>query len=272
MAYLAPTPELASEEVPHAAPSRKRVAGFTLVELLVVVAVIGVMVGLLLPALSKTKEHARGTACRSNMKQIALAFLLYSEDNADTLPWPGGVPGRANTNPNYEADWCFGGQRSINPNLSASWYVPGFGFSAECGSVYPYVMSQPRQQYDPNRKAEEKVYRCPSAGRLGEALRVNFSANGWTDPGKPFGKANVPPKGLTTATIVDPSRKVMLVNEDPQGMLNPAFLPGLIQRTAQLHLDRANVAFMDGHLESVGGKTFRQMQGRDADIYFDCGK
>jgi len=272
MAYLAPTPKLASCEVPCVPRPCGRAAGFTLVELLVVMAVIAIMVGLLLPALSKTKEHARGTGCRSNMKQLALAFLLYSEDNADTLPWPGGVPGRANTNPNYEADWCFGGQKSINPNLSASWYVPGFGFSAECGSVYPYVMSQPRRQYDPDRKVEEKVYRCPSAGRLGEALRVNFSANAWTDPGRPFGKGTVPQKGLTTAMIVDPSRKIMLVNEDPKGMLNSAFLPGLSQRTAQLHIDRANIAFMDGHMESVSGKLFRQMQGKDADIYFDCGK
>src|SRR6266567_771264 len=85
------------------------VAAFTLIELLVVIAVIAIMAALLLPALAKTKEQARGTACRSNMKQLALAFLMYSEDNSDTFPWPGGAPGRAVKSPEeYSADWCAG--------------------------------------------------------------------------------------------------------------------------------------------------------------------
>jgi len=227
-----------------------------------------------LPALSKTKEHSRATACRSNMKQLALAFLLYSEDNGDLLPWPGGAPGRANSNPGYDADWCFGGQKAINPSLSSSWYIPGFGFNPECGSIYPYMTSQPRRDYDANYKEISHVYRCPSTGRLGEALRNNYSANGWTDPGRPFGKGagSVPAKGLPVATIVDPSRKVMLVNEEPKGMTACAFMPGVSQRTSVLHLDKANVAFMDGHMESVPGMLFRQMQGKEADIYFNCGK
>jgi len=247
-------------------------AGFTVMELLVVIAIIAIMAALLLPALSKTKEHAKGTVCRNNMKQIALAFLLYSEDNSDALPWPGGAPGRANNNDEYEADWCAGGQNSIDPNLSSSWYVPGFGFNAECGSVYPYVSSKPRVAYDPNHKDPFPVYRCPSTGPLGEALRVNYSANAWTDPGRPYGKSEVPSKGLTAGMVVDPSRKVMLVNEDPKAMLNCAYQPGGAKRTSVFHLDRANLAFMDGHMESFQNKVFRQMQGKDADIYFNCGK
>jgi prepilin-type N-terminal cleavage/methylation domain-containing protein/prepilin-type processing-associated H-X9-DG protein len=272
MAYSAPTPALAFEAALRDRRSGFGARGFTVVELLVVVSVIGVMAALLLPALSKTKEHARATVCRSHMKQLALSFLLYAEDNAELLPWPGGLPGRANKNPNYDADWCAGGQNSIDPNLSSSWYVPGFGFNAECGSVYPYVMSQPRRVYDPNFKEDFPVYRCPSTGPLGQALRVNFSANAWTDPGKPFGKDVIPSKGLTTAMIVDPSRKIMLVNEDPKAMLNSAFLPGGTKRTSVFHMDRANLAFMDSHVESQPSKVFRQMQGKDADIYFNCGK
>jgi prepilin-type N-terminal cleavage/methylation domain-containing protein/prepilin-type processing-associated H-X9-DG protein len=272
MAYPAPTSELALEAGLRVRPRRLGAHGFTLIELLVVVSIIAIMAALLLPALSKTKEHARSTVCRSNMKQLALAFLLYAEENGESLPWPGGVPGRANNNPNYDADWCAGGQNSIDLNLSSSWYVPGFGFNAECGSIYPYVTSQPRRAYDPNFKEPSDVYRCPSAGTLGQALRVNFSANAWTDPGKAFGKAIVPSKGLTTPMIVDPARKIMLVNEDPKGMLNCAFLPGGTKRTSIFHMDRANLAFMDGHLESVPSKVFRQMQGKDADIYFNCGK
>jgi len=279
MAHVVSTPTSASRVALNPRYSSAHRGGFTLVELLVVIAIISVMAALLLPALSKTKEHSRTAACRSNMKQLSLAFLLYSEDNNDGLPWPGGVAARANMNPGYDADWCFGGQKVINPSLSSSWYVPGFGFNPECGSIYPYMTSQPRRDYDASYKETTHVYRCPSTGRLGEALRNNYSANGWTDPGKPFGKGGVPAKGLTVAMIVDPSRKVMLVNEEPKNMTTCAFPPGITginprasERTSFFHLDKANVAFMDGHMESVSSTVFRQMQGKDADIYFNCGK
>lgn len=60
---------------------------FTLVELLVVVAIITVLAGLLLPAISKAKEAARATACLSNLHQIGLGLQLYVQDNENKLPW-----------------------------------------------------------------------------------------------------------------------------------------------------------------------------------------
>ncbi len=248
--------------------------GFTLVELLVVMGVILIMAALLLSALGQTKEHGRSTVCKNNMRQLALGFLMYAEDNSEVLPWPGGTPDRANTNPNYAADWCAGGQSSINTSLSSSWSAPGFGFNPECGSVFPYVMSQPRRVYDATFKQPYETYRCPGTGTLGEKQRVNFSAGGWMDPGKPFGTGAVPPRGVMTTTITDPSRKVLLVNEDPSRMLNCAFDPGSATRAKDFvqHASRCNVAFLDGHLEGVQPRTLLRMQGLDADIYFNCGK
>jgi prepilin-type N-terminal cleavage/methylation domain-containing protein/prepilin-type processing-associated H-X9-DG protein len=254
---------------------KKGALGFTLVELMVVIVVIAIMAALLLPALNRTKEQAKGTACRSNMKQLSLAFIMYSEDNDDTLPWPGGE-GRAINNPDdYGADWCATpSEMRFIPFTAASANVPGFGHNAECGSIFPYVTSQPRRGYDASEKTVTPVYRCPSSGALGEALRVNYSANGWTEPGTTIkGVVVVPPKGVAMSGVTDPSRKILLLNEDARGMKIPAFDPRDPRREVQYHLDKANVGFMDGHMESISKQSFLQTRSsRDVDIYFNPAK
>ena len=59
---------------------------FTLVELLVVMAILGILAGLLVPAVGRSVEASRSTACLSNLRQVGIALQSYLHDNADRLP------------------------------------------------------------------------------------------------------------------------------------------------------------------------------------------
>jgi prepilin-type N-terminal cleavage/methylation domain-containing protein/prepilin-type processing-associated H-X9-DG protein len=66
--------------------NRTKRHGFTLIELLVVIAIIAILAAILFPVFAKAREKARQTKCLSNQRQIALAFMMYAQDNNESLP------------------------------------------------------------------------------------------------------------------------------------------------------------------------------------------
>lgn len=199
--------------------------GFTLVELLVVIVIIGVLAGLAVPAVNNSLRRARFVESQSNLRQIGVALQLFAQDHEGILPVARGTL-------TYQSDW-----ESV-PEAQRSWQM----------QLIPYT------------SGSEKIFQSAYAGSYnptakrwgfflgGHAAREEAKAEGLT------GDASF--RGLNLRKMQTPSKHIiagecffgMTANDsdkDDYNSNNPAFK----NKDPRV---KTNVLFADGHIESIG--------------------
>lgn len=129
--------------------------GFTLIELLAVMAIIGILAAILLPALAGARERSRGIYCLNNTRQLTLAWQLYADDHEGRLAYNLVLQGTLRTNANWVNNVMTWDLSSDNTNLAT---ITG-------ASLGPYMVGV------------TACYRCPSD----HALSATQQAAGWSE-------------------------------------------------------------------------------------------
>jgi len=221
--------------------------GFTLIELLVVVAIIGILAAILFPVFARARESARKTSCLSNLKQISLGWMMYTQDYDETAPL---AVYYSSTN---EYGWDF--------------VLDFSGGAAKPGLLDPYIKSG-------------QINNCPSftsdaVGRPYTGYAYNTSYIGgegiWDGSGLKHASA-------TLAQIEIPAETVLFADGGAWSTYSNSIIGQNYLRapsddlykagTADFrHNETGNVAFADGHVKSVTRK-FNAIDGHQQFGYF----
>ncbi len=204
--------------------------GFTLIELLVVIAIIAILAAILFPVFARARENARRASCQSNLKQIALGFMQYTQDYDEKLPlWFANLDGSSDAREFTETLTGAGG-----PGKDQGW--------AEL--LQPYLKST-------------QIFQCPSEPNGPAAAGSN--SGGYTDymyNGDISSYNSGTTSGLSMAAIEYPSNTVL--NADATSNYSSSILGNNYGWTAtpagssdyyHRHLDGANISFVDGHVK-----------------------
>ncbi|MFA6961603.1 MAG: type II secretion system protein [Opitutaceae bacterium] len=214
--------------------------GFSLVELLTVVAVIGILAAITIPVLGRVRESTRSGQCVSNLRQIGIGIQLYAQSNRGRLPGP-----------LYTAH----GPR-YTPNNTAAGSL----------SVYldSYVTSTSGAAGSSTSRVQEML-NCPSwstqtPDATGPSLQLNNFPSGWWESAQvyPFGDANAAvgsvnrtPRTITAISVYPQAATWMLVDVDKVWLKGAT--PGWANQIPDkpVHGSGWNCLYYDGHVGRI---------------------
>jgi len=235
--------------------------GFTLIELMTVIAIIAVLAALLLPALAKAKAKAQGIQCLNNLRQVGLAWVMYADDNNQRLP-----PNQPwNIEPTWVMGWLDFKNISDIDNVNID-YLMDFNKTGRYGHLGSYLKN-PAVFKCPGDTSQVKIFE-----RLHSRVR-SVSMNSWLNcyPGfwkdlwgndtmfKRF-KNNLL---LSDMTVPGPSKTIVVLDEREDSindgffavaMTDPSGNSGsgaewIVDYPASYHNGAGGLNFADGHSE-----------------------
>lgn len=208
-------------------------SGFTIVELLVVVAIIAILASLLLPTLSKAKAKGQQVSCLNNLKQLNLCWTMYADDNDGRLAPNNVKPGRVEES---SADsWVTGNARFETNTLNI-----------ENGKLFKY-----------NRSAG--IYRCPAdrshVTRLKNLLRTRSYSISTGIAHENAQRSLKYVRNFSDLTEPMPAKASVFIDEDAYSIQDGAM--GIEPREAlywnlpsSRHANAGTLTFADGHAET----------------------
>ncbi|HEY3863490.1 MAG TPA: type II secretion system protein [Verrucomicrobiae bacterium] len=235
-------------------------AGFTLIELLVVIAIIAILASMLLPSLAKSKQQAQGAQCVSNLRELSLAWIMYSGDNkeafvvngnnGDAPPYTinGPVPG---INPQWCPNDMSQGAEDPGEQTNVTWI--------KAGLLYPYVGGPGpfRCPADPSSYGNGTVF--PGGGG-GAPRSRSMSMNAWINPSANAYASYQAGTGyrvyVKTADLSrpGPANLWLFLDENPYSINDGYFLDfpsdtGWVDCPASYHNHACGISFCDGHAQ-----------------------
>ena len=219
------------EEIIHRRNSKPR--GFTLIELLVVISIIAILAAMLFPVFARARENARRTSCLSNMKQIGLGFLQYTQDYDESYPLA--------SYPAPDVSWTTSTQAYIK---SVQLYrCPSDAASRWSSAVLPPALPPYTTSYVFNAWFSNKRGGFARLASVNEPTRSVILAE----------KADAPSMMLATADHFHPFCWGA-PPEEPAGMMGPAVWDSANNLTSELalkrHLEGSNYLYADGHAKA----------------------
>jgi prepilin-type N-terminal cleavage/methylation domain-containing protein/prepilin-type processing-associated H-X9-DG protein len=199
---------------------------FTLIELLIVIAIIAILAAILFPVFARARENARRASCQSNLKQIGLASMQYSQDYDERFV-PASACGDANPPCNVDIRW---------PQL-----------------LDPYTKNK-------------QIYKCPSTTFTWDdnpgwtnsgyvPYGINFNVFGYRSRTVPTSLIEMPSETLAFADVYAPNASAPYNN--PLGARHVYYVtpPGGgfdgQDALADRHLETCNTLFVDGHVKAM---------------------